>query len=141
MKRPPRPWEGRPLKYTQEELELAFNDYKVLMIQEKRPFTKSWFNVYLWVDKNYLSELPSQYSGTYRRITHEIENHLEEWLLTNKYSSTWTIFNLKNNYWWSDKQEIEHSWDFKINLINYGDNNTTQLSSPSLPAWTTESNW
>jgi hypothetical protein len=46
---------------------------------------------------------------TIKRAKDKVENSVEEGLLSGKYNATGAIFNLKNNYGWRDKQEVEQS--------------------------------
>ena len=48
-----------------------------------------------------------EFSATIKRAKQKVEIHLEQRLASN--AATGTIFNLKNNFGWKDKQEIEHS--------------------------------
>lgn len=118
----------RPLKYTPEELrEKALEYFKlcdetVLSIDKnswmvtKKPKTLSWLCLYLWVDKEYISEKSKheEFSVTIKEIRWNVENCIEEWILTWAYNPTSWIFNLKNNFDWKDKSEIdqktEHSF-------------------------------
>ena len=117
---------GRPLKYTPEELfseaqkyfkhceEVTKNsDYKIL-----KPKTLSGLCLWLWVDKEYISEKAKdeRFSVTIKKIRLEVENNIEEWILWNRYNTTAWIFNLKNNFDWKDKSEVQNDWEivFKI---------------------------
>ena len=63
--------------------------------------------IYLNVNKDTLTEYGNQadYSVTIKRAKQKIENYLEDHLYGN--NVTGIIFNLKNNYGWKDKQEID----------------------------------
>ena len=54
----------------------------------------------------------SKFSATVKRAKQRIEIALEKNLYGN--SVTGTIFNLKNNFGWKDKQEIEQSGEVKV---------------------------
>ena len=49
-----------------------------------------------------------QFSDTIKKAKLRVENYLEKHLITDS-TTTGIIFNLKNNFGWSDKQQIEHS--------------------------------
>ena len=51
----------------------------------------------------------AHFSDTIKKIESELENRLFKLGLKGKANATLVIFGLKNNYGWSDKQEIEHS--------------------------------
>jgi len=48
-----------------------------------------------------------EYSDTIKKYKDLVENHLEEELHRNQGQVTGIIFNLKNNFGWKDKQEID----------------------------------
>lgn len=78
-------------------------EYKIL-----KPKTLSWLCLFLWVSKDYISEKAkdSTFSETIKKIRLEVENSIEEWILTNTYNPTAWIFNLKNNFDWKEKNEL-----------------------------------
>jgi hypothetical protein len=82
--------------------------------------------LYLWVSKDYISEKAKDplFSEAIKRIRLVVENNIEEWILTNIYNPTSGIFNLKNNFQRTDKQEIDMNVD---NNINYKDASTQEL--------------
>lgn len=110
----------RPEKFSPEEFETKSNEYLEQCTTNKRPKTLSWLCVFLWVYKDYISEKmkDERFSETIKKIRTIAENDVEEWILTNKYNPTAWIFNLKNNFWWKDKTEIDqnNTWEivFKI---------------------------
>lgn len=75
----------------------------------QKPKTLSWLCLWLWVSKDYISEKAKDvnYSETIKEIRMNVENNIEEWILTWVYNATSWIFNLKNNFDWKDKSEIE----------------------------------
>lgn len=130
--------DGRPQKYTpesilQKALEYfnSLNDPKNFIdkgIQGKhpRPKTLSGLCLFLGVSKDYISEKAKDplFSEAIKRIRLVVENNIEEWILLNLYNPASGIFNLKNNFQWTDKQEIDMNVD---NNINYKDIPTPQL--------------
>ena len=59
-----------------------------------------------------------EFSDTIKKAKARIEQALESHLYGN--SVTGTIFNLKNNFGWHDKQELEHSGELKLLPPNIG---------------------
>lgn len=114
---------GRPYKYTPKELinkSLEYFNYlddpknyidKGIGWKIPRPKTLSWLCMYLWVSKDYISEKEkdNQFSETIKAIRLIVENNIEEWILLNIYNPTSWIFNLKNNFGWKDKTEVENT--------------------------------
>lgn len=56
-----------------------------------------------------------QFSNTIKMAKERIEHYLEDQLYR-KDQVTGIIFNLKNNFGWKDKQEIEHSGETNMNI-------------------------
>ena len=111
----------RPEDYSPEELLDKANKYFEMcedtVIKRwinwiiKKPKTISWFNLYIKVNKNYLSKKwkDDRFSGTVEYIRTSIENDVEEKALTWVYSPSASQFNLKNNFWWKDKIEVDNN--------------------------------
>lgn len=121
----------RPEKYSPEELIIKSQEYfdsldlkenwinKWIWWMYPKPKTLSWLCLYLWVSKDYISEKlkDDRFSETIKRIRLVVENNIEEWILLNIYNPTSWIFNLKNNFDWKDKTEVDTklSWELQIN--------------------------
>lgn len=110
----------RPQKYTpktlREQAELYFKNCDKLNewltdVRFKKPKTLSWLCLWLNVSKDYISEKAKDdnFSETIKEIRLVVENNIEEWILTNTYNSTSWIFNLKNNFDWKDKSEVDNT--------------------------------
>lgn len=102
---------GRPKAYTevdkmQEKIDKYFNECD----RKKEPYTITGLALALDLDRksinNYAKD--SEFFPTIKKAKLIVENYLEKRLI-NDSSATGIIFNLKNNYGWSDKQEIQHS--------------------------------
>ena len=78
--------------------------------------------IYIWelfLEKDYsrssfLQQVTNRKSNeelvkVYNTIKEILETRAVKWLLGNELNSTWTIFHLKNNYKWVDKQEIDQT--------------------------------
>ena len=102
---------GRPKAYTevevmQQKIDKYFNECD----NNKEPYTITGLALALDLDRksinNYAKD--SEFFPTIKKAKLKVENYLEKRLI-NDSSATGIIFNLKNNYGWSDKQEIQHS--------------------------------
>lgn len=122
---------GRPLKFKSvEELQNKIDAYfNSCFIEEKwnkkkiKPFTILWLCNYLDIDRKTLINYEDKDDGffhTIKRAKSRVEEDIELWALMNTLNPTSAIFNLKNNFWWVDKQEIDnnHSWSVKIENID-----------------------
>lgn len=103
---------GRPLKYDNcWELDLECELYFEHCHEEKEPPTVSGLALWLDVDRKTITnyEGKPEFFPTIKRSKQRIENYLEMSLYGNGVAGV--IFNLKNNFGWKDKQEIQHSVD------------------------------
>lgn len=109
---------GRPLKYKdvktmQKDIDKYFADCD----KKKRPYTVSGLAYALDTNRQTLLnyEDNEEFFDTIKRAKAKIELFNEEQLYNKDVSTTGVIFNLKNNYGWKDKQEIEA--DVKVNKL------------------------
>lgn len=102
---------GRPKAYTdveimQQKIDKYFNECD----KNKEPYTITGLALALDLDRksinNYAKD--SEFFPTIKKAKLRVENYLEKRLI-NDSSATGIIFNLKNNYGWTDKQEVQHS--------------------------------
>lgn len=108
---------ARPRKYeTVEELEEIIDEYFTKCDEENRPYTVTGLAIALDMSRqgliNYCArtdENDESFFDTIKRAKDKVESRVEEGLLSGKYNATGAIFNLKNNYGWKDKQEVEQS--------------------------------
>jgi len=106
---------GRPKKYKSvEELEAKVNKYFVDCDILKQPYTMTGLAIALDMDRrsllNYRKEEGYEdFFPTIKKARDKVEESLERKLLTNNANTTGVIFNLKNNFDWKDKQEIDAS--------------------------------
>jgi hypothetical protein len=114
-------------KYTPEEMLEESTAYflncdkttidKWMGAKVQKPKTLSWLCLWLWVSKDYISEKAKDpnYSETIKGIRMNVENDIEEWILTWMYNATSWIFNLKNNFNWVDKTEVDQNIKAQVN--------------------------
>ena len=98
---------GRPKAYTdveimQQKIESYFDDCN----KNKEPYTITGLCLALDICRDTLLEYMKKedFSDTIKKAKLRVENYLEKHLITDS-ASTGIIFNLKNNFGWSDKQE------------------------------------
>lgn len=102
---------GRPKKYTeveimQQKIEMYFKECE----KKNEPYTVTGLCLALDICRDTLAEYAknSEFSDTIKKAKLKVENYLEKHLITDN-STTGIIFNLKNNFGWTDKQQLEHS--------------------------------
>lgn len=102
---------GRPKKYKSVKLMKEKIDMYFEMCDEKNePYTVTGLCLALDICRDTLLEYSKDklFSDTIKKAKLKIENYLEKHLITDS-STTGIIFNLKNNFGWTDKQQLEHS--------------------------------
>lgn len=102
---------GRPKAYTEAEImKQKIDKYFQECEQKNEPYTITGLCIALDICRDTLSEYMKndEFSDTIKKAKLKVENYLEKHLITDS-STTGIIFNLKNNFGWSDKQQIEHS--------------------------------
>lgn len=82
-----------------------------------RPLTISWLALELETSRKVLIEYDEkeEFSNTIKKAKQRIESWTEEQLYRNT-QVTGVIFNLKNNYDWKDKQEIDEKSDRTLTI-------------------------
>ncbi len=102
---------GRPRKYTKSEImQKKINNYFKECDKNNEPYTITGLCLVLDICRDTLLEYTKneEFSDTIKKAKLKVENYLEKHLITDN-STTGIIFNLKNNFGWKDKQELEHS--------------------------------
>ena len=109
---------GRPLKFNSvEELQSKIDEYfKICEETQSKPLI-SELALHLDTSRETLSDYKDkpEYSDSLKKAKQKCEIVLERNLVEGKVNPTGTIFNLKNNYGWRDKTEIEHSGEITEN--------------------------
>ena len=99
---------GRPLKFKSvEELEKKINAY--FEDENNKPYTICDLAVWLDCDRKTLTNYQNkdEFFPTIKRAKTKIEANIEKNALLGLFNPTFSIFNMKNNFGWKDKQEIE----------------------------------
>ena len=102
---------GRPKAYTEVEImQKKIDKYFEECYKNNEPYTITGLCIALDICRDTLSEYmkKDEFSDTIKKAKLKVENYLEKHLITDS-STTGIIFNLKNNFGWSDKQQVEHS--------------------------------
>lgn len=102
-----------------EEMKLVIEEYFDMCNNNRRPYTVAGLARYLGLTRKSLLEYQKKYGGEYAVIIEDAKTRIEEFVEACLFKSgiaTGTIFNLKNNFGWSDKQEVEHSGDVNVKL-------------------------
>ena len=109
------------LKYKDvKELEKAINDYFTKCDENEKPYTMSGLALSLGIDRTTLIRYGDRalFATLIKNAKQRVETQLEENALMGKANATFTIFNLKNNYDWKDKQEQEITSTNRYNIVN-----------------------
>lgn len=98
----------------EEKIKLYFDDEK------NRPYTITDLAVWLDCDRKTLTnyEDKEEFFPTIKRAKTKIEANIEKGALLGLYNPTFSIFNMKNNFGWQDKQEIDTTSSNRIEIVN-----------------------
>ena len=101
---------GRPKKYSKtEELQNSIDKYFKDCDKKEKPYTMSGLAYALDMDRKTLLNYSKdeEFFPTIKKAKQKVEQQLEENALIGKGNSTFTIFNLKNNFEWKDNVEVK----------------------------------
>lgn len=101
---------ARPKLYERaEQMEKIIDSYFSLCDEENKPYTMSGLAYALDMDRRSLLNYSKdeEFFPTIKKAREKVEQQLEENALMGKTNATFTIFNLKNNFNWQDKTEME----------------------------------
>ena len=101
---------ARPKLYTSvEDMQKIIDEYFIICDEKEKPYTMSGLAYALDMDRKSLLNYSKdeQFFPTIKKAREKVEQQLEENALMGKANATFTIFNLKNNYGWKDKTEVE----------------------------------
>lgn len=102
---------ARPKLYTNvEDMEKIIEEYFDLCDEKEKPYTMSGLAYALDMDRRSLLNYSKdeKFFPTIKKARERVEQQLEENALMGKANSTFTIFNLKNNYGWRDTVEVKN---------------------------------
>ena len=112
---------ARPKLYSSvESMKKIIDDYFEMCDEKEKPYTMSGLAYALDMDRKSLLNYSKdeQFFPTIKRAKEKVEQQLEENALMGKANSTFTIFNLKNNYGWKDNIEVEANTQGKVTIVN-----------------------
>lgn len=101
---------ARPKIYTSvEEMEKDIEKYFQECDEKEKPYTMSGLAYSLDMDRRSLLNYSKDemFFPTIKKAREKVEQQLEENALMGNANATFTIFNLKNNFGWQDKTEVE----------------------------------
>lgn len=110
---------GRPLKYKSvKAMQEDIDNYFAECDENGKPYTVSGLAYALGTNRQTLLnyEEKEDFFDTIKSAKAKIELFNEEMLYNKDVSTTGVIFNLKNNYGWKDKQEIEAEVNSDMNI-------------------------
>lgn len=92
-----------------EKLQKDVDAYFKMCDKQEKPYTMSGLALALNMDRKTLYNYSQNddFFPTIKKAKQRVEAQLEENALMNRYNPTFTIFNLKNNFDWKDKMEVE----------------------------------
>lgn len=102
---------ARPKLYSSvEDMKKIIDDYFEMCDEKEKPYTMSGLAYALDMDRKSLLNYSKdeQFFPTIKKAKQKVERQLEENALMGKANSTFTIFNLKNNYGWKDQVEVKN---------------------------------
>jgi hypothetical protein len=112
---------ARPKLYSSvKDMKKIIDDYFEMCDEKEKPYTMSGLAYALDMDRKSLLNYSKdeQFFPTIKKAKQKIERQLEENALMGKANSTFTIFNLKNNYGWKDNIEVEANTQGKVTIVN-----------------------
>ena len=101
---------GRPPKWTTpEELQIDIDKYFDECKKTGEPLTITGLAIALDTYRDVLIDYQEkdEFSNTVKKAKQKIENFAEKQLYNKDVPTTGVIFNLKNNYGWVDRQELD----------------------------------
>lgn len=101
---------ARPKLYNSvEQMQKIIDKYFKMCDEKGKPYTMSGLACALEMDRRSLLNYSKdeKFFPTIKKAREKVEQQLEENALLGKSNATFTIFNLKNNFGWQDKTEVE----------------------------------
>lgn len=101
---------ARPKLYSSvENMQKIIDEYFKMCDEKEKPYTMSGLAYALDMDRRSLLNYSKDemFFPTIKKAREKVEQQLEENALMGKANATFTIFNLKNNYGWQDKTEVQ----------------------------------
>lgn len=102
---------ARPKLYSSvEDMQKIIDEYFIMCDEKEKPYTMSGLAYALDMDRRSLLNYSKdeKFFPTIKKAREKVEQQLEENALIGKANSTFTIFNLKNNFNWKDAVEVNN---------------------------------
>ena len=134
---------GRPLKFkTVEELEEQIEKYYIRCQEKEKPLTMSGLALWLGIDRSTLVNYSyrDDFFHTISVARAMVQADMEERALGGESNATMSIFSLKNNFGWVDKQEVtatNNNTNKNIDLSNLSTEDIITCSIRKTHAWLT----
>lgn len=112
---------GRPKLYENvEDMQKDIDKYFKDCDKKGKPYTMSGLANALEMSRQSLINYSNDdnFFDTIKKARFKVEQQLEENALIGTSNATFTIFNLKNNFGWVDKQEQEITSKNRFNIVN-----------------------
>ena len=113
---------GRPRKYTNvEELQDLIDEYFKMCDDNHRPYTITGLALYLDMDRKSLLRYEKEYDDEFCHTIKKAKERVQEFVeccLFKRGITAGVIFNLKNNFGWEDKQEIDATTANRVTIVN-----------------------
>lgn len=119
---------GRPKKYTEiDVMQQKIDEYFKKCDENNKPYTMSGLALALDMDRRSLLNYSKndEFFPTIKKARNKVETYVEERLFYP--NATGVIFNLKNNFNWEDKQELNHSGNINNPYANLSDEELRKL--------------
>jgi len=119
---------GRPKKYTEiDVMQQKIDEYFKKCDENNKPYTMSGLALALDMDRRSLLNYSKndKFFPTIKKARNKVETYVEERLFYP--NATGVIFNLKNNFNWEDKQELNHSGNINNPYANLSDEELRKL--------------
>ncbi len=126
---------GRPRKYKNvEELQNLIDEYFTFCDKNKRPYTITGLALFLDMDRKQLLRYEKEYEDEFCHTIKRAKERVQEFVeccLFKKGIAAGVIFNLKNNFNWEDKQDLNHSGSINNPYANLSEEELRKLAGDS----------
>jgi len=113
---------GRPRKYKNvDELQALIDEYFMTCDKLQRPYTITGLALFLDMDRKALLRYEKEYEDEFCHTITRAKERVQEFVeccLFKKGIAQGVMFNLKNNFGWQDKQEIDATVNNKVEIVD-----------------------
>lgn len=113
---------GRPRKYKNvEELNKLIDEYFLFCDQNQRPYTITGLALWLDMDRKGLLRYEKDYEDEFCHAITRAKERVQEFVeccLFKKGIAPGVIFNLKNNFGWEEKQNVDATVSNKVVIVD-----------------------